>query len=64
MKYGVRSIPTLMLFKDGQLQAQHVGMLSARPAGPAAGCAAVRGYLGNSARGRSNKQQIGSACQG
>lgn len=28
MKYGVRSIPTLMVFKDGQVQAQHVGMLS------------------------------------
>jgi thioredoxin 1 len=28
MKYGIRSIPTLMLFKDGVVQAQHVGMLS------------------------------------
>ncbi len=28
MKYGVRSIPTLMLFKDGQVQAQQVGMMS------------------------------------
>ena len=28
MKYGIRSIPTLMLFKDGEVQAQHVGMLS------------------------------------
>ncbi|MGI9330019.1 MAG: thioredoxin TrxA [Gammaproteobacteria bacterium] len=27
-KYGIRSIPTLMLFKDGVVQAQHVGMLS------------------------------------
>ena len=28
MKYGVRSIPTLMLFKDGLVEVQHVGMLS------------------------------------
>ena len=28
MKYNVRSIPTLMLFRDGVIQAQHVGMLS------------------------------------
>jgi thioredoxin 1 len=28
MKYGIRSIPTLMLFKNGVVQAQHVGMLS------------------------------------
>jgi len=27
MKYGVRGIPTLMLFKDGQLAAQKVGTL-------------------------------------
>jgi thioredoxin 1 len=28
MKYGVRSIPTLLLFKDGVVEVQHVGMLS------------------------------------
>jgi len=28
MKYGVRSIPTLMLFRSGVVEAQHVGMLS------------------------------------
>jgi len=28
MKYGVRSIPTLMLFKHGVVESQHVGMLS------------------------------------
>jgi len=28
MKYGVRSIPTLILFKRGVVEAQHVGMLS------------------------------------
>ena len=28
MKYGVRSIPTLILFKGGVPEAQHVGMLS------------------------------------
>ena len=28
MQYAVRSIPTLMLFKGGEVQAQHVGMLS------------------------------------
>ncbi len=28
MKYNVRSIPTLMLFKNGAVEAQHVGMLS------------------------------------
>ena len=28
MQYAVRSIPTLMLFKGGDVQAQHVGMLS------------------------------------
>jgi thioredoxin 1 len=28
VKYGVRSIPTLMLFKGGVVEAQHVGMLS------------------------------------
>lgn len=27
-RYGVRSIPSLMLFKDGQLLADHVGALS------------------------------------
>ena len=25
IKYAVRSIPTLILFKDGQVQAQHIG---------------------------------------
>ena len=28
VKYGIRSIPTLMLFKGGVVEAQHVGMLS------------------------------------
>jgi len=28
MKFNVRSIPTLMLFKNGVVEAQHVGMLS------------------------------------
>ncbi len=28
MQFAVRSIPTLMLFKGGNVQAQHVGMLS------------------------------------
>ena len=28
MQFGIRSIPTLMIFKDGVVQAQHVGMLS------------------------------------
>ena len=27
-KYGIRSIPTLMLFKDGNVQAQKIGTLS------------------------------------
>ena len=25
IQYAVRSIPTLILFKDGQVQAQHIG---------------------------------------
>ena len=28
MKYGIRSIPTLMLFENGEVQTQHVGALS------------------------------------
>jgi thioredoxin 1 len=28
MKYGIRSIPTLMLFKGGVVEAQHVGLAS------------------------------------
>jgi thioredoxin 1 len=28
MQFGVRSIPTLILFKNGVVEAQHVGMLS------------------------------------
>lgn len=28
MRYGIRSIPTLLLFKDGAIQDQQVGMLS------------------------------------
>ena len=28
MRYQVRSIPTLMLFKNGEPHAQHIGMLS------------------------------------
>ncbi len=28
MKYGIRSIPTLMLFKAGVVEAQHVGIVS------------------------------------
>ncbi|MEZ5565749.1 MAG: thioredoxin [Gammaproteobacteria bacterium] len=28
MKYGIRSIPTLMLFKGGVVEAQHVGLMS------------------------------------
>ena len=27
-KYAVRSIPTLMIFKDGEVQAQRMGALS------------------------------------
>ena len=27
-KYGIRSIPTLILFKGGVVEAQHIGMLS------------------------------------
>ena len=27
-KFGIRGIPTLLLFKDGQVQAQKVGALS------------------------------------
>lgn len=27
-KYGIRGIPTLLLFKDGELVANHVGVLS------------------------------------
>jgi thioredoxin 1 len=27
-KFAVRNIPALMLFKDGQIQAQHVGVAS------------------------------------
>jgi thioredoxin 1 len=27
-KYGIRSIPTLMLFKDGNVQAQKLGAMS------------------------------------
>ena len=27
-RYGIRGIPTLMLFKGGDVQVQHVGMLS------------------------------------
>jgi thioredoxin 1 len=27
MKYGIRAMPTLMIFKDGQVAAQHVGAL-------------------------------------
>ena len=28
MKYGIRSIPTLMVFKGGVVEAQHVGIVS------------------------------------
>jgi thioredoxin 1 len=28
MRYGVRSIPTLMLFKNGVVEAQQIGLLS------------------------------------
>lgn len=28
MRFGIRSIPTLMLFRNGVIEAQHVGMLS------------------------------------
>ena len=28
MKFGIRSIPTVMLFKDGEVQAQKVGAMS------------------------------------
>ncbi|MCC5794730.1 MAG: thioredoxin TrxA [Chromatiales bacterium] len=28
MKYGIRSIPTLMLFRNGVVEAQQVGMMS------------------------------------
>ncbi|MBT5220524.1 MAG: thioredoxin, partial [Woeseia sp.] len=28
MKFGVRSLPTLMIFKDGNVQAQKLGALS------------------------------------
>jgi thioredoxin 1 len=27
MKYGIRAMPTLMIFKDGKVAAQHVGAL-------------------------------------
>ena len=32
-KFGIRGIPTLMLFKDGQLAATKVGAMSKAPAG-------------------------------
>ena len=28
MKYGIRGVPTLMLFKDGDVVATHVGALT------------------------------------
>ncbi len=55
-KFGIRGIPTLILFKNGTVEAQKVGALSKSQLGDFSGSAPVRGYLGNQGRNRPNKK--------
>ena len=48
-KFGIRGIPTLILFKNGTVEAQKVGALSKSQLA-ASWTAPVRGYLGNQGR--------------
>ncbi len=60
-KFGIRGIPTLILFKNGTVEAQKVGALSKIPARRVPGSAPVRGYLGNQGRNRPRQQRTSRA---
>jgi len=51
-KFGIRGIPTLILFKNGTVEAQKVGSGVQIPTFRIFGHQPVRGYLGNQGRNR------------
>ena len=52
VKYGVRGIPTLILFKNGAPEAQQVGLVGKSKLAALLDQHLMRGYLGNQARNR------------
>ena len=54
-KFGIRGIPTLILFKNGTVEAQKVGAVSKSQLAAFLDQQPVRGYLGNQGRNRPNK---------
>ena len=60
-KFGIRGIPTLILFKNGTVEAQKVGALSKSQLASLPGQQPVRGYLGNP--GRERRSQGGGGRQ-
>ena len=55
-KFGIRGIPTLILFKNGTVEAQKVGAVSKSQLVGLPGQQPVRGYLGNQGRNRPNNK--------
>ena len=68
-KYGIRGIPTLILFKNGTVEAQKVGALSKSQLAAfldsnldEAATGKMRGYLGNQGRNRPRRVRATAAA--
>ena len=58
-RFSVRGIPTLILFKNGQVEGQKIGAVRKADVGGFPGQQTVRGYLGNQGRNRPDKRGRG-----